>query len=128
MANLEKEPDNPYDFEERTYLFAQRVRTFVKQLPRTAGNIQDVPQLIRASGSVAANYVEANEALSPKDFRKCAKIARREAKESRLFLRLVDVRNNNGLETERSALLREADELKLILSSMIRNSERDKPG
>jgi four helix bundle protein len=120
--------DSPYDLEERTYLFAKRVREFVKRLPRTDGNAQDIPQLVRASGSVAANYIEANEGLSPKDFRKCAKIARREAKETRLFLRLMDVCGSNALDSERASLIREAEELKLILSAMIRNNERENEG
>jgi four helix bundle protein len=117
--------EGPYDMEERTYLFAQRVRQFVKRLPRTICTREDAPQLVRASGSVAANYIEANEALSKKDFRMRAKISRREAKECRLFLRLMDVGDSSNLEEERNVLLREADELKLILSAMIRNSERD---
>jgi four helix bundle protein len=122
MSNSEN-PNAPYDFEERTYLFAKRVREFVKRLPRTVGNLQDAPQLVRPSGSVAANYIEANEALGKKDFRMRARIARREAKESRLFLRLVDVHESQMLDEERAMLLREAEELKLILSAMIRKSE-----
>jgi four helix bundle protein len=80
----------PRDLEERTFLFAQSIRSFVKVLPRTMGNTEDVRQLIRASGSVAANWIEANEALSRKDFLLRVKISRREAKESRLFLRLLE--------------------------------------
>jgi hypothetical protein len=53
----------PVDLEERAALFAEKVRSFVRQLPRTVGNIEDVKQLIRASGSVPANCIEANEAL-----------------------------------------------------------------
>ena len=56
----------PRDLEDRTFEFAQSVRTFVKQLPRTVSNIEDVQQLVRASGSVAANWIEADEALSKK--------------------------------------------------------------
>lgn len=48
--------------------FAKRVRVFVKKLPKTPGNIEDDKQVVRASGSVGANYIEANEALSKKDF------------------------------------------------------------
>src|ERR1041385_7316433 len=80
----------PRDLEERTFVFAQEIRGFVKALPRTMGNTEDVRQLIRASGSVAANWIEANEALSKKDFLLRAKICRKEAKESRLFLRLIE--------------------------------------
>ena len=57
----EKKP--PKDLEERTYEFARDVRDFVKQLPTAETNIEDVPQLVRASGTVAANYVEANEGI-----------------------------------------------------------------
>ena len=80
----------PRNLEERTFQFAQSVRAFVKQLPKTVGNAEDVRQLVRASGSVAANWIEADEALSKKDFLMRVKICRKEAKESRLFLRLID--------------------------------------
>ena len=78
------------DLEDRTFRFAESVRTFVKQLPRSLSNAEDVRQLVRASGSVAANWIEADEALSKKDFLMRVKICRKEAKESRLFLRLLD--------------------------------------
>jgi len=58
-----------YDLEDRTYAFAKRVRDYVKKLPRTVSNIEYGKQLIRASGSIASNYIEANESLSKKDFR-----------------------------------------------------------
>jgi four helix bundle protein len=80
----------PRDLQERTFAFAESVRAFVKQLPKTISNTEDVRQLVRASGSVAANWIEADEALSKKDFLMRVKICRKEAKESRLFLRLVD--------------------------------------
>ena len=57
-----------YDLEERTFEFAKRVRALVKSLPRTIANNEDGTQLIRASGSVGANYIEGNEALNKKDF------------------------------------------------------------
>src|SRR5439155_27053088 len=80
----------PRDLENRTFEFAQSVRAFFKQLPRTVSNTEDVRQLVRASGSVAANWIEADEALSKKDFLMRLKICRKEAKESRFFSRLVD--------------------------------------
>jgi len=72
-----------YDLEDRTLAFAKAVRSLAKKIPRTIGNIKDGKQLVRASGSVGANYIEANEALSKKDFRMRIKICRKEAKESR---------------------------------------------
>ena len=56
----------PYDLEERTFNFAQASRLLVKALPRTIANIEDVKQFVRASGSVGANYIEANEAIGKK--------------------------------------------------------------
>jgi four helix bundle protein len=112
----------PRDLEDRTFLFAQAVRTFVKQLPRTTSNTEDVRQLVRASGSVAANWIEADEALSKKDFLMRAKICRKEAKESRLFLRLIDASLTKGSVAARDALAAEARELVLIFSSIISKS------
>jgi four helix bundle protein len=110
----------PRDLEERTFLFAQSVRTFVKTLPRTVGNTEDGRQLVRASGSVAANWIEADEALSKKDFLMRAKICRKEAKESRLFLRLIEVGSDSV--NRRDALSAEARELTLIFSAIISKS------
>jgi len=70
-----------YDLEDRTLVFAKNLRAFVKKLPKTISNIEDIKQLVRASGSVGANYIEANEALSKKDFRMRIKICRKEATE-----------------------------------------------
>ena len=108
-----------YDLEERTLQFAQRAREFVKKLQKTTSNIEDGKQLIRASGSVGANYIEANEALSKKDFRMRIKICRKEAKESRYWLVLVDINNNLTLETGRKGLIKEATELMNIFGSII---------
>jgi four helix bundle protein len=109
----------PRDLEDRTFLFAESVRGFVKRLPRTIGNTEDVRQLVRASGSVAANWIEADEALSKKDFLMRVKICRKEAKESRLFLRLIDTGLTKNSGTGRDALASEARELTLIFSSII---------
>lgn len=112
-----------YDLEERTFTFAQRVRKFVKKLPKNMVNYQDCPQLIRSSGSVGANYIEANDSISPKDFLHRIKISRKEAKESKFWLRLIETEDSD-LEVERVALINEANELMLILSSIMRNSEK----
>ena len=112
----------PRDLEDRTFLFAESVRAFVKQLPRTISNTEDVRQLVRASGSVAANWIEADEALSKKDFLMRAKICRKEAKESRLFLQLVDTVLTKHSVASRDALASEARELTLIFASIISKS------
>jgi len=111
-----------YDLEERTLEFAKKVRIFVNKLPKTMGNIEDGRQLIRASGSIGANYIEANESLSKKDFVMRIKISRKEAKESKYWLLLVDTNNNNELDKERQELIKEATELMMIFSSIMRKS------
>ena len=117
---MEKPPRR--DLEDRTFQFAQSVRSFVKTLPKTITNIEDVRQLVRASGSVAANWIEADEALSKKDFLMRVKICRKEAKESRLFLRLIDPGVDADNIAMRNDLAGEARELVLIFSTIISKS------
>ena len=112
-----------FDLEERTFAFAVQVRSFIRSLPRTLCNIEDVKQLVRASGSVGANYIEANDALSKKDFLMRTRIARREAKEGRFFLRLVYTADDDSLNKTRESLVQESMELIRILSAIIRKSE-----
>lgn len=112
-----------YDLEERTFIFAKRVRIFVSKLPKTITNIEDGKQVIRSSGSVGANYIEANEALSKKDFLMRIKISRKEAKESIYWLRLIEVIQNHELEKERILLVQEATELMKIFGSILEKSK-----
>jgi four helix bundle protein len=113
----------PYDLGDRTFQFAKRVRLFLKSLERTIANIEDAKQLVRASGSVGANYIEANEALSKKDFVLRIKICRKEAKESHFFLRLLDCAASASTDSERDALVQEAHELTSIFGAIVRKSE-----
>lgn len=99
-----------YDLEERSYTFASNCRQYVGNIDRASARFEDARQLVRSSGSIAANYIEANEALSKKDFAMRMKIARKEAKETILWLRLLQAPD---------ALLQEATELKKILSAII---------
>lgn len=108
-----------YDLEERTFQFAKRIRIWVKSLPKTIANIEDVKQLVRSSGSVGANYIEANESFSKKDFVFRIKICRKEAKESGFWLRLLLETNDNIVEyNEGKKLHQESIELTKILSSI----------
>lgn len=108
-----------YDLEERTFLFAKNIRFYVKKLPYSPANIEDQKQLVRASASVGANYIEANEPLGKKDFLMRLKISRKEAKESAFFLRLIYETNDDNFKQEGVALHNEAIQLKKILSSII---------
>jgi four helix bundle protein len=116
--------ENPkrFDLEDRTFAFAKRARAFVRKLKKTVGNIEDARQLIRSSGSVGANYIEANESLSKKDFVLRIKICRKEAKESRYWLRLIET-NEDPVAKERDLLVQEAQELMNIFGA-IRSEER----
>jgi four helix bundle protein len=116
-----EESAKPYDLEERTAVFAEQSRGLVKRLPRTIGNIEDAKQFIRASGSVGANYIEANESIGKKDFLMKIKTCRREAKESRYWLRLLDV--DGELEQQRQQLSAEAQELMNIFGAILRKCE-----
>jgi four helix bundle protein len=115
-----------YDLEDRTFEFARDVRAFVKNLPRTLANIEDARQLINASGSVGSNYIEANEALSKKDFVMRVKICRKEAKESHYWLRLIHTTGKPELETRRESLIQEAVELTSIFGAIFRKPENSK--
>ena len=109
-----------FELEERTFQFAKDVRLFIKKLPKTIANIEDVRQLVKPSGSVGANYREANESLSKKDFIMRIKICRKEVKESAYWLRVIYETNDSHNADDALKLMREADELKKIFSSMLR--------
>lgn len=105
--------------------FAIASRLFVKKLPRTISNIEDVKQYVRSSGSVGANYIEANEALSKKDFCFRIKICRNEAKESSYWLKIMKA-TNLEFDTEINILIQESDELKKIFSAILKKSSSAK--
>lgn len=112
-----------FDLEDRTFEFARRCRSFVKHLPRTMGNVEDVKQLVRSSGSVGANYIEANEAISKKDFLHRLRSSRKEAKETCYWLRLVDTGQIRETAAQREMLVQESREILRILSAIIAKSE-----
>lgn len=105
--------EKPFNLEDRTYLFAKSCRDFVKSAPRSIVNIEYAKQLTRSSASVAVNYIEASERLSKKDFILRIKICRKEAKESILWLKLLDATEN---------LISESTELMKIFGSIVTKS------
>jgi four helix bundle protein len=110
-----------YDLEARTEKFAKDCRKFVAMFPRTTGNFEDGKQLVRSSGSVAANYIEANESISKKDFTHRIKICRKEAKESRLWLNLCE--SALEMQQEQVRLIDEASQLTRIFGSILEKTE-----
>jgi len=128
MQNTKSESPNKfrtkqYDLEDRTFIFAKDVRAFIKKIPKTVANIEDTKQVVRASGSIGANYIEANESLSKKDFMMRIKICRKEAKESRYWLKLIDSGNDSRVQKYRNDLIQEATELTSIFGAIVRKSE-----
>ena len=95
-----------YDLEERTFKFAKNWRSLIAKLPKTISNIEDGKQLVNSSGSIGANYIEANEKLGDKDLKFRLKISRKEAKESIYWLRLL-IDPNKKLENEIQVLINE---------------------
>jgi len=109
-----------YDLEERTLNFAKEVIWFVKELPRSLANAEIAKQLIRSSGSIGANYIEANESLSKKDFLMRIKICRKESKESIYWLKLLETEDQ---EKSGGLLIREATELMKIFGSIVEKTK-----
>lgn len=109
--------EKPFDLSKRTYQFASEVRALIRTLSYNIQNTEDGKQVIRSSGSVAANYIEANEHLGIKDFTYRIKVCRKEAKETVLWLNLL--KENNIEHTEFDDLIDEGNQLKLIFNSII---------
>ena len=101
-------------------LFAKEVIEFVGKIPKNLANNEIAKQLVRSAGSVGANYIEANEALSKKDFLMRVKISRKEAKESCYWIKLLTV--PDSLLASQADLLQEGTEVMKIFSSIIEKS------
>ena len=120
---MKTNPSNPkpFDLEERTLHFAKAVRDFIRGIPQNTTNHEYSKQLIRSSASIGANYLEANEALSKKDFKMRVKISKKEAKETIYWLKLIST--NNHSQQQRAELIDEATQLMKILGSILEKSK-----
>jgi four helix bundle protein len=118
-SNGNGETRHPFDLEERTAVFGEAIVAFAKKIPRGPGNDRLIGQLVGCGTSVGANYCEANEGVSKKDFRHTIGRCVKEAKETKYFLRLIAAAKPRLAEEARS-LYREAKELHLIFASMFR--------
>ncbi len=114
----EKQNSKRFDLEERTFQFAKKTGFYIKQLPKNISNLEYGRQVVDSSGSVGANYIEANEALSKKDFAMRIKICRKEVKESAYWLRLIAETNDEKYKQDGMRLLNEPVELKKVFSSI----------
>lgn len=133
-ASLREEPDVivPYNLEERTALFGEAVIDFCAEIPLGPRTNRLVDQLTGCGTSIGANYGEADDALSKKDFAKTIGICRKEARETKFFLRMI-ARACPDLKPKARRLWKEANELHLIFSKIrrttlknLRNDERKK--
>jgi four helix bundle protein len=106
-----------YDLEERTAKFGENVIDFVKDLKQNVINKPLISQLIRSATSIGANYREANQAVSKKDFRNKIHLCRKEANETKHWLRMI-LRANPEKKKECEKLWKEAHELILIFSKI----------
>lgn len=111
-----------YDLEERTFQFAAAVRALSRALPIDIANREDLRQIVRSSGSIGANYIEANDGLSRADFAYRIKVSKKEAKESIYWLRLLAEGNPSNCQ-DILALINEAEELMKIFGAILRKTE-----
>lgn len=107
-----------YELGERTFFFAQQIIQLCNQLSNSTANRELTKQLIRSAGSVGANYIEANESITKKDFRHKIMICLKEAKESNYWLRLISSSNGNNNEGCQE-LMQESGELVKIFASIL---------
>jgi len=112
-----------YDLEERTAKFAESVIELMKKLPQNSINKRMVEQCVGSSGSIGANYCEANEAESKRDFQHKIGICKKETKETKHWIRLLAKANPEFTEEFR-VIWQEAQELLLIFSSIIKSSKK----
>ena len=127
--HMDKNSDKPYDLEERTYAFALETRIFLKNQCWDPVSWSDVRQLLRSSGSVAANYVEALEAISASDYLYRLRICKKEARESGLWLRLINDCNaiDGAIHRDLELLIKETTELVKIFAVIIRKKSTQPP-
>ena len=114
-------PRHPFDLEERTARFGEAVVRFTRRIPRDPTNNRLIDQVVGCGTSIGANYCEANEGVSKKDFRNTIGRCVKEAKETKFFLRMIAA-SEPGLADEARPLNREAKELHLIMAAIFRKS------
>lgn len=118
-------PKQKYDLEERTVKFAEDIIDFLKKLSQNSITKPLINQLVRSGTSIGANYSEADEANSKKDFLNKIAIAKKETKETKYWLRII-AHTIPQYRDEIRSLWKEAQELNLILAAIIRNSNKKK--
>jgi four helix bundle protein len=116
--------DFKYDLEARTALFAERVIDFAVELERNAVTLPLISQLVRAATSIGANYCEADDGETKRDFRHKIGLCRKEARETKYWFRMI-ARALPLSKASARLLWQEAKELHLIFSKIRRTCERN---
>jgi four helix bundle protein len=116
--------EKKYDLEERTEKFSLRVRNLCLIVKKDVINLEYIKQVIRSSGSIGANYIEANDNLGANDLKMRIRICRKESKETRYWLKHLLAYENESLEQEKLLLQKEAEELMLIFAAILRKLDK----
>src|SRR5438270_3348920 len=119
-------PDDPseverprYDLEERTAKFGESIIAFAKSLPKDAVTLPLINQLVRSGTSIGANYCEADDSVSKKEFRNKIGTCKKEARETKYWLRMIAA-SAEGSKSQARTLWHEAKELHLIFAAIYR--------
>lgn len=108
--------------EEHTFQFAQAIRSFGKRIPNTVSNVEDLREMVKASGQVGAMYVKATLSGSRHAFLEDIRSCGQQAQTTRYWLRLIDTQGHPELENQRSHLIKVAQELVVVFSKILKNS------
>ena len=120
ISIIQKSNPKRFDLEDRTFIFAEKTRKFINQLSKGVAMGNDCRQLIRSSGSVGANYIEANSALGRKDFIMRIKICKKETRESNFWLRLIITDIDPEHQNIANELIQETIELSSIFGAILK--------
>jgi len=120
---LETQKTKKYDLEDRTQKFARSIIVFVRQMHRDIPSVEIMKQVVRSAGSVGANYIEANESLGKKDFLMRIRISKKEAKETRYWLQLLEPKDKSEQDALQ-ALIQEVEELMRIFGAILVKSTK----
>ena len=122
MTN-DKMPKKSYDLEERTAKFGEEIIKFARRIPKDAATLSIITQVVKSGTSVGANYCEADDAESRKDFKHKLGIVKKEARETKHWLRMIAIAVPELAEDARK-LWQEAKELHLIFNAIINSTNK----
>ena len=124
MIDMQKNiTTNKYNLEKRTLKYSKNTIEFLKMVPITIYTNEIIKQLIRASTSIGANYIEANDSLGLKDFLMHLRICRKESKETIYWFKLIDL-DDPTLKLKQQSLINEASQFVRIFSTMVNNTKQ----